>query len=156
VRTAELVAGAHDEAKRAIVELRELVRGIHPAVLTDRGLDAALSALAARSPVPVDVQVDVPERPAAAVETTAYFVVAEALTNVTKHARAGAVRVRVLRRGDVLTVEVTDDGTGGASITPGGGLAGLQDRVRAVEGTMRLASPPGGPTTLLVEVPCGS
>ena len=164
-RTAAIVAGAHDEAKRAIVELRELVRGIHPAVLADRGLDAALSGLAARCPVPVDVVVepgvDVPVRPPAPVETIAYFVVAEALTNVAKHARASAARVRVTRRerpgrDDLLVVEVTDDGVGGAGVGAGGGLAGLADRVRAVDGTLRVASPPGGPTTLLAELPCGS
>ena len=164
-RTAALVAGAHDEAKRAIVELRELVRGIHPAVLADRGLDAALSGLAARCPVPVDVTVepgvDDPVRPPAPVETVAYFVVAEALTNVAKHARATSARVRVSRRerpgrDDVLVVEVTDDGVGGASVGAGGGLAGLVERVRAVEGTLRVASPHGGPTTLLAELPCGS
>jgi signal transduction histidine kinase len=159
-RTAELVGNAHDEAKRAITELRELVRGIHPAVLTDRGLDAAISALAARCPVPVDVHVDPgvdePRRPPAPVETAAYFVVAEALTNVAKHARASSARVRVLRRDDAIVVEVNDDGVGGAVAGEIGGLAGLRDRVLAVQGTLRIASPPGGPTTLLAELPCGS
>jgi signal transduction histidine kinase len=155
--TAAIVAGAHEEAKRAIVGLRDLVRGIHPAVLADRGLDAALSSLAARSPVPVDVTVDVSDRPPGPIETVAYFVVAEALTNVAKHARARSAVVRVIRRDDVLVVEVTDDGIGGAAVgAGGGGLAGLQDRVRAVEGTLRVASPPGGPTTLLAELPCAS
>jgi signal transduction histidine kinase len=155
-RAAELVGNAHDEAKRAITELRELVRGIHPAVLADRGLDAALSALAARCPVPVDVRVDMPNRPPAAVETTAYYVVAEALTNIAKHARATSARVRVGQRGDAVVVEVGDDGVGGAAAGPAGGLAGLLDRVHAVQGTLRIASPPGGPTTLLAELPCGS
>ena len=154
--TVALVGHAHDEAKRAITELRELVRGIHPAVLADRGLDAALSALAARCPVPVDLQVDLPERPPAAIEATAYFVVGEALTNVAKHSRARSVRVRVSRRGPIVAVEVTDDGVGGAVVHRSGGLAGLADRVRAVEGTLRLASPVGGPTTLLAELPCAS
>ena len=154
--TVALVGHAHDEAKRAITELRELVRGIHPAVLADRGLDAALSALAARCPVPVDLQVDLPERPPAAIEATAYFVVGEALTNVAKHSKARSVRVRVTRRGPILAVEVTDDGVGGAVVHRSGGLAGLADRVRAVEGTLRLASPAGGPTTLLAELPCAS
>jgi signal transduction histidine kinase len=153
-RTAELVGQAHDEAKQAITELRELVRGIHPAVLTDRGLDAALSAVAARCPVPVDLQVDLPaERPPAPVETTAYFVVTEALTNAAKHSHAHQVRVRVVRRDEWLVVDVADDGVGGATVERAGGLAGLSDRVRAVEGVMRLASPPGGPTNLLVELP---
>jgi signal transduction histidine kinase len=154
--TAELIGHAHDEAKRAITDLRELVRGIHPAVLADRGLDAALSAVAARCPVPVELTVDLPERPPAVVEATAYFVVAEALTNVAKHSYAHQVWVRVARRGPALVVEVTDDGVGGAVVQRAGGLAGLADRVKAVEGTVRLASPAGGPTTLLVELPCGS
>jgi signal transduction histidine kinase len=154
--TAELIGHAHDEAKRAITELRELVRGIHPAVLADRGLDAALSSVAARCPVPVQLDVDLAERPPAAVEATAYFVVAEALTNVAKHSYARQVWVRVAQRGPVVVVEITDDGVGGAVVHQSGGLAGLADRVKAVEGTMRLASPPGGPTTLMVELPCGS
>ena len=154
--TVALVGHAHDEAKRAITELRELVRGIHPAVLADRGLDAALSGLAARCPVPVDLQVELPERPPAAIEATAYFVVGEALTNVAKHSKARSVRVRVTRRGPILAVEITDDGVGGAVVHRSGGLAGLADRVRAVEGTLRLASPAGGPTTLLAELPCAS
>jgi signal transduction histidine kinase len=150
---AELVGQAHDEAKRAISELRELVRGIHPAVLTDRGLDAALSAVAARCPVPVDLQVVLPERPPPAIEATAYFVVTEALTNVAKHSRARVARVHVFRRDGWLVVEVGDDGVGGAVIERAGGLAGLRDRVRAVEGVLRLASPRGGPTWLMAELP---
>lgn len=161
-RAAELVARAHDEAKHAITELRDLVRGIHPSVLTDRGLDAALSALAARSPVPVDVQVELPERPPAPIEAAAYFVVAEALTNVAKHSGASAAWVRVSDRvatPDVphrIVVEIRDDGRGGAEVHPGGGLAGLRDRVLAVEGRLRIASPDGGPTMLVAELPCGS
>jgi signal transduction histidine kinase len=161
-RAAELVARAHDEAKQAITELRELVRGIHPSVLTDRGLDAALSALAARSPVPVDVQVDLPERPSAPIEAAAYFVVAEALTNVAKHSGATAAWVRVTDRTATsdsphrIVVEIRDDGRGGADVHAGGGLAGLRDRVLAVEGRLRIASPEGGPTMLVAELPCGS
>jgi signal transduction histidine kinase len=151
--TADLVGQAHDEAKRAITELRQLVRGIHPAVLTDRGLDAALSAVAARCPVPVDLQVMLPARPPAAIEATAYFVVTEALTNVAKHSHARVARVHVFRRDGWLVVDVADDGVGGAAIERAGGLAGLRDRVRAVEGILRLASPPGGPTSLLAELP---
>jgi signal transduction histidine kinase len=154
--TAELIGHAHDEAKRAITELRELVRGIHPAVLADRGLDAALSSVAARCPVPVQLDVELPERPPAPVEAAAYFVVAEALTNVAKHSYARQVWVRVVRRGPAVVVEVTDDGVGSAVVHQSGGLAGLADRVKAVEGTVRLASPAGGPTTLLVELPCAS
>ena len=150
----DLLDQAHLDAKRALAELRDLARGIHPAVLTDRGLDAALSALAARSPVPVTVQVDVAERPSPTVEAVAYFVVAEALTNVAKHARARAAAVRVLQAGDRLYVTVLDDGAGGADLALGTGLAGLRDRVAAVDGRLALSSPSGGPTELTVELPC--
>ena len=150
-----LLDQAHGDAKRALAELRDLARGIHPAVLTDRGLDAALSALAARSPVPVSVQVDVPQRPSPTVEAVAYFVVAEALTNVAKHARARAAAVRVLQSGDRVYVTVLDDGVGGADLALGTGLTGLRDRVAAVDGRLALSSPSGGPTELTVELPCG-
>jgi signal transduction histidine kinase len=151
-----LVDEAHGEAKQALAELRDLARGIHPSVLTDRGLDAALSALAARCPVPVEVRVDVPRRAAAGIEAVAYFVVAEALTNVTKHSAAHRARVDAVRRGDVLQLTITDDGRGGADLATGSGLAGLRDRVRAVDGTFVLTSPTGGPTTIGVELPCES
>ena len=150
-----LLDQAHGDAKRALAELRDLARGIHPAVLTDRGLDAALSALAARSPVPVSVQVDVAQRPSPTVEAVAYFVVAEALTNVAKHARARAAAVRVLQQGDRMYVTVLDDGDGGADLGLGTGLSGLRDRVAAVDGRLALSSPSGGPTELTVELPCG-
>jgi len=152
----ELVGRAHDEAKQAIVELRELVRGIHPAVLTDRGLDPAVSALAARCPVPVSVQSDLARRLPAVTEAAAYFVVAEALTNVAKHSGAASASVRLIDRGDTVVVEVHDDGVGGAEAREGSGLQGLHDRVRAVDGRLRIASPEGGPTTLIAELPCGS
>ena len=152
----ELVGEAHEEAKRAITEVRDLARGIHPAVLTDRGLDAALSSLAARSPVPVDVRVEVDERPPASVEAAAYFVVSEALANVAKHANATRADVSVRRSGDRLTVKVEDDGRGGASLVQGSGLAGLRDRVGALDGELHLLSPQGGPTVLMVEIPCAS
>jgi signal transduction histidine kinase len=155
-RAKELVDEAHEEAKRAITEVRDLARGIHPAVLTDRGLDAALSALAARSTIPVDVQVDVAKRPPASVETAAYFVVSEALTNVAKHANAMRANVTVRRTGDRLTIQVQDDGAGGAEIGEGTGLAGLRDRVGALDGELHLLSPEGGPTVLMVEIPCAS
>ncbi|HRE00026.1 MAG TPA: histidine kinase, partial [Ilumatobacteraceae bacterium] len=160
-RVAEMVTRAHDEAKLAIGELRQLVRGIHPQVLTDRGLDAALSALAARSPVPVDIDVRLATRPPGAVEAAAYFVVAESLANIAKHSRATRASVRVAEQqrpadGRWVTVEIYDDGVGGASEHPGGGLAGLRDRVEAVEGRLRISSPDGGPTVLAVELPCGS
>ena len=152
----ELVDEAHEEAKRAITEVRDLARGIYPAVLTDRGLDAALSALAARSTVPVDVQVDVAERPPASVEAAAYFVVSEALTNMTKHANATKATVTVRRSGDRVTIQVQDDGVGGAQVAEGSGLAGLRDRVGALDGELHLLSPAGGPTVLMVEIPCAS
>ena len=152
----ELVTDAHEEAKRAITEVRDLARGIHPAVLTDRGLDAALSALAARSVVPVTISVDVAERPPASVEAAAYFVASEALANVAKHARATSVTLTVRRRGDRLTVQVQDDGVGGATLVEGSGLAGLRDRVQALDGELHLLSPEGGPTVLMVEIPCAS
>jgi signal transduction histidine kinase len=151
-----LVAEAHDQAKRAIVELRDLVRGLHPAVLTDRGLDAAISALAGRSPVPVSVEVDSPERLSDAIETNAYFVVAEALTNVAKHSRATQARVIVRREGDLLVIEIADNGVGGADPAHGTGLSGLRDRVGAFDGTLRVSSPEGGPTWIRAEIPCGS
>ena len=150
-----LLDQAHGDAKRALAELRDLARGIHPAVLTDRGLDAALSALAARSPVPVSVHVDVDERPSATVEAVAYFVVAESLTNIAKHARARAAAVQVRQTGDRLYVTVLDDGVGGADLGLGTGLTGLRDRVAAVDGRLALSSPSGGPTELTVELPCG-
>src|SRR5262249_16738579 len=134
----ELVAGAHVEAKAALADLRDLVRGFHPAILEDRGLDAALSAVIARSPVPVTLSLDVAERPAPAVESTAYFVVTEALANVAKHADASAATVTIARHGPRLAVEVTDDGVGGADPANGTGLRGLEERVAAVGGWMRV------------------
>jgi signal transduction histidine kinase len=155
-RAHQLVVEAHDEAKAALKDLRDLVRGIHPVILEDRGLDAALSAVVARSPVPVGLQVDVQPRPSPVVESTAYFVVTEALTNVARHAQATEAHVAIVRSGDRLVIEVRDDGVGGADPERGTGLAGLRGRVAALDGTMDVISPPGGPTTLLVEVPCGS
>jgi signal transduction histidine kinase len=151
-----LVGDAHAELQRAIAELRNLARGIHPAVLTDRGLDAALSALAARSPIPVNLDVQLRERPPASVEATAYFIVAEALANAAKHANAQAVDVRVRQIGNRLHVEVADDGEGGATQQPGGGLAGLADRASSVEGSLRISSPQGGPTIVAADLPCAS
>ena len=150
-----IVDQAHAEAKAALVELRNLVRGVHPPVLTDRGLDAALSGLAALSPVPVSVRVDVAPRPSASVEAIAYFVVAEALTNVAKHARATRAVVSVERHGDVLTVVIRDDGVGGAE-PRGQGLSGLADRVAGVDGRLSVDSPAGAGTVIEVELPCGS
>jgi signal transduction histidine kinase len=152
---AHLVDRAHNEAKAALTELRDLVRGVHPPVLTDRGLDAALSGLAARCPVPVAVQVDVPVRPRPAVEAVAYFVVAEALTNVAKHSRASSVKVVVEGYGypGTLNVMISDDGVGGAD-ADGSGLAGLADRVAGVDGRLTVESPSGGPTIIAAVLPC--
>jgi signal transduction histidine kinase len=152
---AELVRSAHEEAKQALSEIRDLARGIHPAVLTDRGLDAALSSLAARSPVPVALTSDLgEERAPEQVESAAYFVVAEALTNVARHSEASRAAVSVMRDNGVLVVEVRDDGVGGAQAEPGSGLAGLHDRVGAVGGTLVVESPPGGPTAITAVLPC--
>ncbi|MBV9094341.1 MAG: sensor domain-containing protein, partial [Streptosporangiaceae bacterium] len=152
----DLVDQAHAQAKEALAELRSLVRGVHPPVLTDRGLDAALSGLAALCPVPVDVHVDVPVRPKPSVEAVAYFVVAEALTNVAKHSRASHAKVVVEGRGypGTLTVMVSDDGVGGADAR-GPGLTGLADRVSGVDGRLSVESPAGGPTIIAAELPCG-
>jgi signal transduction histidine kinase len=152
----ELVDQAHAQAKEALIELRNLVRGVHPPVLTDRGLDAALSGLAALCPVPVDVHVDVPVRPKSSVEAVAYFTVAEALTNVAKHSRASHAKVVVEGHGfpGTLTVMISDDGIGGADINSPG-LSGLADRVSGVDGRMSVESPVGGPTIIAAELPCG-
>jgi signal transduction histidine kinase len=152
----ELVDQAHAQAKEALIELRNLVRGVHPPVLTDRGLDAALSGLAALCPIPVDVHVDVPVRPKSSVEAVAYFMVAEALTNVAKHSRASHAKVVVEGHGypGTLTVMVSDDGIGGADINSPG-LRGLADRVSGVDGRLSVESPSGGPTIIAAELPCG-
>ena len=157
-RALELVRTAHAESKAAVAELRDLARGIHPAVLTDRGLDAALSALAARCPVPVvvDVAPEAGGRCSPTVEATAYFVVAEALTNVARHSGASNARVAVRRHGDRLVVLVVDDGRGGASAAAGGGLAGLAQRAAGVDGSLHVDSPPGGPTSVSVSLPCAA
>jgi signal transduction histidine kinase len=151
-----LIEEAHTEAMQAIAELRDLTRGLHPPVLTDRGLDAAISAVAARAPVPVQVDVQVDPRPSLTIEAIAYFVVTEALTNIAKHAEAAQAWVRIVRTSDTLRIVVTDDGRGGADPDLGTGLRGLIDRVSGVDGELSVVSPAGGPTTLTVEVPCGS
>jgi signal transduction histidine kinase len=150
-----IVDQAHDEAKQALTELRNLVRGVHPPVLSDRGLDAAISGLAALSPVPVTVHASLPDRPGPSSEAIAYFVVAEALTNVAKHARANRAAVEVSRHGDVLRVVIRDDGIGGADLQ-GQGLAGLADRLAGVDGRLSVRSPAGGPTVIEAELPCAS
>jgi signal transduction histidine kinase len=151
----ELVSEARIGIEEALRELRDLARGIHPPVLSDRGLEAAISALADRSAIPVTVTADVPERPSAPVETAAYFVAAEALTNAAKHADATRVEVRIVRRPKALVVEVADDGRGGAD-SAGSGLTGLRRRVEALDGTLLVVSPPEGGTTLRAELPCAS
>ena len=152
----ELVSHAHEEAKSALKEIRDLVRGIHPVILEDRGLDAALSAVVARSPIPVTLRVESMARPSGPAESTAYFVVNEALTNVARHSQATRAHVTIARTGDRLIVEIRDDGVGGADASLGTGLQGLRDRVTGQGGTMHVISPEGGPTTVSVEVPCGS
>jgi signal transduction histidine kinase len=151
-----LVDQAHAQAKEALTELRNLVRGVHPPVLTERGLDAALSGLAALCPIPVEVHVDVPVRPRASVEAVAYFVVAETLTNVAKHSRASHAKVVVEGHGfpGTLTVMISDDGIGGAK-ADSPGLSGLADRVSGVDGRLSVESPSGGPTIIAAELPCG-
>lgn len=154
---AALIDEAHLSTKAAITELRQLARGIHPAVLDDRGLDAALSALAARSHVPVMLDINITGRCAKATEAALYFVIAEALTNAAKHSNARQVRVTVRERDHGrIWARVEDDGTGGAVRTPGGGIDGIAGRVAAVGGSFSLTSPVGGPTTLEVSVPCAS
>ncbi|MFD0528779.1 sensor histidine kinase [Kitasatospora arboriphila] len=154
---ARMVDAAHGEVKLALRELRDLARGIHPAVLTDRGLDAALSAVAARCTVPGGVKVHVDlkgaERPDPAVEGIAYFTVSELLTNVSKHAGARTATVDAWRSGDRLMLVVQDDGRGGADLRTGSGLAGLAERVGAVDGVFLVESPAGGPTSVTVELP---
>lgn len=150
----DLIDEAHLDAKLAVSELRDLARGIYPAVLGDRGLDAALSAQAAKSPIHVDVQVDVEPRPPAAVETTAYFIVGETLTNIAKHSGATEAGVKVWRTDSMVIVEITDNGHGGAEVRPGGGLAGLADRAATIDGVITVVSPAGGPTVIRADLPC--
>jgi signal transduction histidine kinase len=151
---AEQVGAAHEQAKVVLTELRELIRGVHPQVLTDRGLPAAVSDAAGRSPVQVAVDVALPRRLPAAVEVAAYFAVCEALANIAKHSRAGRASVRGRLVEGVLVVEVGDDGVGGADPAAGSGLTGLADRISVVDGRLLLSSPAGGPTLIRVEIPC--
>jgi signal transduction histidine kinase len=151
-----LVDGLAEKLAVALGELRELARGIHPAILTDRGLGPALEALANRVPVPVECEVEVEDRLSGPIEAAAYFVVAEALTNVVKYARATSARVAVRRAADIVTVAVDDDGTGGARIGAGSGLRGLQDRLAALDGTLSIDSPQSGGTRLRARIPCGA
>jgi signal transduction histidine kinase len=148
----ELIDAAHRHAKEALVELRDIARGIHPPAL-DIGLDAALATLVARSAVPATLRIDVPVRPTQAIETIAYFSVAELLANVARHSRARSAIVEVTAPDHRLRLTVSDDGIGGARAGAGSGLSGLGDRVRAVDGHLRVSSPRGGPTVVTVSLP---
>ncbi|MCX4745773.1 sensor histidine kinase [Kitasatospora sp. NBC_01287] len=150
----QLLTEVHAEAKEALTELRDLVRGLHPAVLDEQGLDAALSGIAARAPFPVRLHVTAQGRAVPAVEAVAYFVVSEALANIAKHARASQADIHLAREADTLRVTVIDDGVGGADAARGTGLTGLTQRVASVDGTLSISSPVGGPTTITVELPC--
>ncbi|MFF3414304.1 sensor histidine kinase [Streptomyces sp. NPDC002698] len=150
---ARMVDEAHGEVKTALQELRDLARGIHPAVLTDRGLDAALSSVASRCTVPVRVEVDLAARPAPAIEGIAYFTVSELLQNISKHSRATRATVDVWRVENRLMIQVGDNGVGGAAVTGGSGLAGLTERLDAVDGILVVDSPPAGPTLITAELP---
>ncbi|MEH0635728.1 MULTISPECIES: sensor histidine kinase [Streptomyces] len=150
---AVMVDSAHGEVKTALQELRDLARGIHPAVLTDRGLDAALSSVASRCAVPVVVDVDLPARPVPAIEGIAYFTVSELLQNVSKHAGASRATVDVWKVENRLMLQVADDGVGGADTGRGSGLAGLAERIGAVDGILVVDSPAGGPTRVTAELP---
>jgi signal transduction histidine kinase len=150
---ARMVDEAHGEVKTALQELRDLARGIHPAVLTDRGLDAALSAVASRCTVPVQVEVDLPARPAPAIEGIAYFTVSELLQNISKHSRATRATVDVWRVDSRLMIQVVDNGVGGADAASGSGLAGLAERLDAVDGILVVDSPVAGPTRITAELP---
>jgi signal transduction histidine kinase len=150
---AELIAMAREEAQLAVKELRELAHGIHPALLSERGLGPALDALAARAPVPVQVSGVPADRLRPAVEAAAYYVTAEALTNVAKYAQASTAFVHVVVDDDRLRLQVGDDGCGGAELSGGTGLRGLCDRVDALDGTLELESPPGAGTTVTIELP---
>jgi signal transduction histidine kinase len=158
----QAIAEAHEEALLALSEVREFIRGLHPAVLNDRGLAAALCGLAARAPLPVRLTVAVPAPAAPSIEAVAYFIVSEAITNVVRHAQATRAEVTVTRDGDLLRIVVADNGAGGAKAggadggDGGTGLRGLQQRAASVDGILTIDSPPGGPTVITAELPCES
>jgi signal transduction histidine kinase len=149
-----LVAEARLASAKALTELRDLVRGIYPPVLADRGLGDAVRALALDTPLHAEVDIDLPGRPDTPVESAAYFAVAEALANAVKHSGARQVYIRMQHSGGLLRIEVTDDGTGGADPGKGTGLAGVERRLAAFDGILAVSSPPGGPTMVIIEVPC--
>jgi signal transduction histidine kinase len=148
----ELVDAAHQGAKDALADLRNLARGIHPPAL-DNGLPDALATLAATSVIPAELTADIPQRPAPAIETIGYFCAAELLANAVKHSGANKISIELAGRGETLVLRVTDDGAGGANQALGGGLAGLAQRVRTVDGQLDVASPAGGPTQVTVTLP---
>ncbi|MFD0687575.1 sensor histidine kinase [Actinomadura fibrosa] len=150
----QLLAEARSASGTALTELRDLVRGIHPPVLAERGLDGAVRALALSLPLPVDVRIDVPGRADAPVESAAYFAVAEILANVVKHSGAQRAWVQIEHTGDRLLMIIGDDGTGGADPAKGSGMLGIERRLGAFDGTMAVTSPPGGPTVVTMELPC--
>jgi signal transduction histidine kinase len=152
--TAEAVKACARELQTALGELRKLARGIHPVVLTEHGLEAALQALASRSPVPVVVDAEIDSRLLPAQEAALYFVAAEALTNVVKYADASEASVRAWREGELAVVEVADDGVGGADDSKGSGLRGLADRAKALDGRLRVVSPAGTGAVVRAELPC--
>jgi signal transduction histidine kinase len=149
-----LVAEARETSVRALNELRDLVRGICPPVLADRGLGHAVRALALDTPLPTELDIDLPGRPTAPVESACYFAVAEALANAVKHSGARRVHVRMLHRSGILRIEVADDGAGGADPARGTGLQGVERRLGTFDGILAVSSPPGGPTMIVMEVPC--
>ncbi len=151
-----VLSQAVKDLSEAIVELRDLARGIHPAILSESGLCAALESLVGRSPLPVRLDIVLPDEPPSAIAAAAYFTVSEALTNVVKHANADDVTVRVIANDAVIRIEVTDDGDGGADTHDGSGLRGVADRVASVGGTLRLHSPAASGTRVEVELPCVS
>ncbi|MCP9978802.1 sensor histidine kinase [Actinomadura madurae] len=150
----KLLAEAREASGSALTELRDLVRGIHPPVLAERGLDGAVRALALTLPLPVDVRIDVPGRAEAPVESAAYFAVAEMLANVVKHSAARRAWLQIEHSGDRLLMIIGDDGTGGADPAHGSGMRGIERRLAAFDGTMAVTSPPGGPTVVTMELPC--
>jgi signal transduction histidine kinase len=150
---AERIATAHDEAGQVLVELRELIHGIHPQVLADYGLAAALDDAADRSAVPVVTRIDLPRLPGP-VESAAYFAVCEALANTAKHSGATHARLTARHERGRLVIDVHDDGGGGADPARGSGLTGLADRLAVLDGTLTITSPAGGPTALFLEIPC--
>jgi len=151
-RTRMLIGAAHRNAKETLAELRDLARGIHPAVL-DRGLDAAVKALAETSAVPATLTVTITQRPSPAIEAIAYFCAAELLANIAKHSAATQVAIAAADKDGELVLTVRDNGTGGARVVPGGGLSGLRERVQTVDGQLAVLSPPGGPTTITITLP---